>query len=192
MVGFAATMGGMTTGREPSASRLPAPGVQGATNAAAAGAGDVATRGTLDPTGVPSHLDGLRRALSNDAEAGAAALQPPRTIAAASTAPGESVTVLLVLSMALATCAFGLPAALRSMHPPTAPLAIRTTVNPNTAPWWELAAVPRVGPALAQMIVAHREQSPTQPAFRQAADLDHVPGIGPATVRVIAPFMHFE
>jgi len=104
--------------------------------------------------------------------------------------PHANVTVMLVMISALLAWAFGASSLRRS--DPSPPPPIRSTVNPNTAPWWELAAVPRVGPALAQMIVAHREQSDRRPAFREGADLDQVSGIGPATIRVIAPCMDFE
>ncbi len=75
------------------------------------------------------------------------------------------------------------------------PGAICTTVNPNVAPWWELTALPDIGPALARRIVDYRESrstgESTQP-FRSPGDLDAVSGIGPKTVRRIAPFLRFD
>src|SRR5512145_1622029 len=73
------------------------------------------------------------------------------------------------------------------------------TIDPNTAPWWELAILPRVGPALAHDIVAYREalqrsvpQRPSRPPFRAVQDLDHVKGIGPVTLHRLGPYLRFE
>lgn len=66
------------------------------------------------------------------------------------------------------------------------PLAPGETIDPNTADVDELQRLPRVGPALARAIVEHRE---AHGAFRSLADLDRVPGIGPATLARLAPLV---
>lgn len=59
----------------------------------------------------------------------------------------------------------------------------------NSAPLGAIGALPGIGPARAQAIVAHRAQRP----FDSLDDLDRrVPGIGPATVRALAPFVQFS
>jgi competence protein ComEA len=53
-----------------------------------------------------------------------------------------------------------------------------TLVNINTAPAAELETLPRIGPALAERIVAYREANGSFETIEQIQD---VPGIGPAT-----------
>lgn len=64
------------------------------------------------------------------------------------------------------------------------PLAAGERVDPNTAPPEQLARLPRIGPALAERIVAHREANG---GFRGLEDLRAVSGIGPALLEAIAP-----
>lgn len=52
----------------------------------------------------------------------------------------------------------------------------------NTASAAQLESLPRVGPTLAARIRAGRP-------YRDVADLDRVKGIGPATLRALAPFV---
>lgn len=71
------------------------------------------------------------------------------------------------------------------------------TLNPNQAHWWELAQLPRLGPATSRAIVTYREsqQDDThqgEPTFQQAEDLESVRGIGPRTVERIKPHLHFD
>ena len=63
-------------------------------------------------------------------------------------------------------------------------------INPNVAPWWELAQLPGLGEKTAKRIVAHR-QSVGPIAFRQLADLDPIHRVGPATLAKISPFLKF-
>jgi len=63
-------------------------------------------------------------------------------------------------------------------------------IDPNVAPWWELAQLPRIGEITAKRIVAYR-QSIGPIAFRSAEDLDPVERIGPATLQNIEPFLKF-
>ncbi len=67
--------------------------------------------------------------------------------------------------------------------PPPGPIAV------NEASAEELERLPRVGPALAQRIVADRA---ARGAYRSLDDLGRVPGIGPATLRVLAPAVTFS
>lgn len=69
------------------------------------------------------------------------------------------------------------------------PLADGETIDPNRAPPEELDRLPGVGRAVADRIVEAREGGG---AFRSAADLERVRGIGPATVRRLAPRLDFS
>jgi competence protein ComEA len=66
------------------------------------------------------------------------------------------------------------------------PLRPGETIDPNLAPPEQLARLPRVGPALAGRIVAHREANGP---FRTLEDLRTVSGIGPALLEAIGPFI---
>lgn len=67
-----------------------------------------------------------------------------------------------------------------------APLAPGERIDPNTASADELDRLPKVGPALAQRIVDWRA---SHGAFRTLADLDSVPGVGPALLRDAGPHL---
>ena len=75
-----------------------------------------------------------------------------------------------------------------SSEPPTYPTTASVTplisgrVNLNTASQEQLEALPRVGPALAQKIIAGRP-------YRSLADLDNVKGVGEATLRELKPLV---
>jgi competence protein ComEA len=64
------------------------------------------------------------------------------------------------------------------------PLAADERVDPNTAPEEELDRLPKVGPGQARRIVAWRQ---AHGPFRSLADLDSVPGMGPAALAAVAP-----
>lgn len=64
------------------------------------------------------------------------------------------------------------------------PLARGERIDPNTADVLQLQRLPRVGPALAERIVAWREANGR---FRSLTDLDRVSGIGPAMLEQLAP-----
>ncbi|HEX8906327.1 MAG TPA: ComEA family DNA-binding protein, partial [Longimicrobiaceae bacterium] len=66
------------------------------------------------------------------------------------------------------------------------PLAPGERIDPNSAPEAELDRLPKVGPGQARKIVAWRE---SHGPFRTLADLDSVPGIGPAALGAIAPYV---
>lgn len=85
---------------------------------------------------------------------------------------------------------------MRDPTPQDRPTA-RYTLDPNIAVWWELTALPRVGESIARGIVAHREavraSSPSaKPVFTRPEDLAAVRGIGPITVRRLAPHLYFS
>ena len=76
-------------------------------------------------------------------------------------------------------------------RPATAPerasartIAAAGPVDVNRASADELATLPRVGPTLAQRIVEDRA---AHGPFATLGDLYRVPGLGPATIREIAP-----
>lgn len=64
------------------------------------------------------------------------------------------------------------------------PLARGERIDPNRATVIELERLPRVGPGLAERIVAHRQ---AHGPFRTLGDLDAVSGIGPALLESLAP-----
>lgn len=66
-------------------------------------------------------------------------------------------------------------------RPPT-PTARAARININTAGPRLLEALPRIGPATAQRIIAYRE---THGPFTAIEDIQNVPGIGPATFDAI-------
>ncbi len=67
------------------------------------------------------------------------------------------------------------------------PLAPGEKLDPNSAPAEQLARLPRIGPGIAQRIVAHRE---AHGPFRALSDLAGVPGIGPVLFDAIAPHIN--
>ena len=67
--------------------------------------------------------------------------------------------------------------------------AAQGVVNINTADTASLSLLPRVGPAVAQRIVEHREQNGK---FQKKEDLLLVRGIGDATFELIAPYVVIE
>ncbi|HHS97126.1 MAG TPA: ComEA family DNA-binding protein [Chloroflexi bacterium] len=67
-----------------------------------------------------------------------------------------------------------------------APTSTPSRIDLNTATAAELEALPHVGPALAQEIVAYRE---AYGPFRSVEDLLNVPGIGPSTLEEIRPWV---
>jgi DNA uptake protein ComE-like DNA-binding protein len=68
-------------------------------------------------------------------------------------------------------------------------------LDPNTATAAELAEIPRLGEKHAAEIVAYRESflaaHPNGRAFATLNDLTHIRGIGPATLKLMAPYLEF-
>ena len=99
--------------------------------------------------------------------------------------------------------------ALISLHVASRPVAaprdtIRSVVDADDAPWWELTVLPRIGPTLAGEIVRYRESFQTEMSlqthaadnaglrvFSKAVDLMKVRGIGPKTVERIKRDLDF-
>ncbi len=73
-------------------------------------------------------------------------------------------------------------------HGPTLPSPDHP-LNVNDATAEELERLPRVGPALAQRILAHRD---SLGSFGSVDDLRHVRGIGTATASLLAPLVTFD
>src|SRR5574341_329667 len=68
------------------------------------------------------------------------------------------------------------------------PLAPGERIDLDRADVIEITRLPRIGPALAQRIVAHRER---YGPFGGLERLDSVRGVGPALLEEIAPFVTF-
>lgn len=75
-------------------------------------------------------------------------------------------------------------------HDREPPPAWALRVDPNVASRAELMSLPRVGPALADAIIAYRTERGGA-AFRTADDLLAVPRIGPQTVALLREFLRF-
>ena len=64
--------------------------------------------------------------------------------------------------------------------------AASAPVNINTATAEQLQSLPRIGPAMAQRIIAWRE---AHGGFRSVDELDAVPGIGPTLLETLRPLV---
>ncbi len=73
-----------------------------------------------------------------------------------------------------------------SATPPTATPVVGYKLNINTADAAQLDALPGIGPALAQRIIAYRQE---HGPFASVDDLVKVPGIGPATLERLRPWI---
>ncbi len=94
----------------------------------------------------------------------------------------------------------------RAAGPADAPSPIESRLDLNTAEWYDLTRLPRVGESLARRIVAYREarilewrsghpdapadQAP--PVFMKPEDLLPIKGIGPKTLEQIRPYLRFD
>ena len=102
------------------------------------------------------------------------------------TKPGEAPGQVQILS----TLPAGSPTAQRdSAMRQARPLAPGEHVDADTAPAAELARLPRIGLALAKVIVADRDANG---AFGSLEQLDRVPGVGPGLLRTLAPHLTFS
>lgn len=100
-----------------------------------------------------------------------------------------SVTALLmVLTLGWMVLAGG-PAPMERKPIDPALGADQTGLDLNTASAAALEELPGIGPALAERIVAWREE---HGPFSGPEELQAVPGIGPATAEAIAPYIAYE
>ncbi len=70
--------------------------------------------------------------------------------------------------------------------PPSDPLLVGLPIDLNEAQVHQLMAIPGLGPSTAGAIVAHRE---AHGPFRNLDALDEVPGVGPASLERLRPFL---
>jgi len=91
--------------------------------------------------------------------------------------------ILAVVSLRTLTVA-------RQMGPLPATLA---SINPNTAPWWEMMILPDIGEATARKTIEYRDAHADQSSvFNCPADLEPVSGIGPKTIERLGPYLRFN
>ncbi len=136
----------------------------------------------LDPNTAPAdELQRLPRvgpALAARIVAWREAHGPFRTLAGVDSVPGVGPAMLAGIAPHLA-----LPPApvalMRAPHSAPEPAATGATIDLNTATAAEMDALPGIGPALAERVVAHRAQ---HGRFRSVDELEKVPGIGPSLV----------
>ena len=109
---------------------------------------------------------------------------------------GHAMTLMALALVILATQAVYMAA---QRGGGTAQAAVRSTIDPNRAPWYEFTVLPRIGESLARRITEFRTEASgrtgddaRRPVFHSAADLDEVRGIGPKTVLRIAPYLRFD
>lgn len=120
-------------------------------------------------------------------------MNPPTDVATGPLVVRRTIVLFVFIFLAAAGFSF---TKLRSAHCSVPVAQPRFGIDPNTATWFELATLPRVGRATADDIIKFREArakslDPRQPVFRAPADLDAVPGIGPKTVTRFAPHLRF-
>ena len=74
--------------------------------------------------------------------------------------------------------------------------SLEDRINPNAAPAASLVRLPGIGRAKADAIISYRKKAfssgEDKKAFKDAADLDKISGIGPKTVENIREFLKFE
>ena len=105
------------------------------------------------------------------------------------------ITIVFLLWLVMLAVVTSIVSVGRATGPP---IPARTTINPNVAPWWELAVLPRIGRVTAGEIIRYRVSAragataqDNGPAFQCPADLDRVRGIGPVTLQRIGPYIDF-
>ena len=102
--------------------------------------------------------------------------------------PVATSIVVLGLILGIASLRFALAAKPSELLPPAV-----NAIDPNTAPWWELTALPDIGEGTARKIVEYREaHADRSPVFRRPDDLEPVPGIGPKTIERISSHLRFN
>jgi competence protein ComEA len=101
------------------------------------------------------------------------------------TRPGQAPGDVRIISTLPAHSAAAQVAAAKAQH---RPLASTERIDVNRATPQELTRLPRVGLALAQRIVAHRD---SLGAFSGPEDLDRVSGIGPGLLATLGPHLTY-
>lgn len=93
-----------------------------------------------------------------------------------------ALSLILLLVLARPGCDSPVPASIET----TADRDLDDQIDINRAEWAELVQLPGIGPRLADAIIAERSRSGP---FGRIEDLDRVPGIGPAVLESVRPFL---
>lgn len=113
--------------------------------------------------------------------------RPPRDDQAALLA---ALGVLLAIGLVVAT-----GRALFASANVGSPDVVARRLDPNAAPWWELAQLPGIGEVTAKAIVTHRQTagaSPgSRPVYRTVDNLQAVKGIGPKRAAGLRDHLRF-
>ena len=110
----------------------------------------------------------------------------------AATAAGLRVRLLLCLAVICWATGHGKRPAYPSADAPRTAGALCDPINPNSDPWWRLAALPNIGMVKAKRIVKMRGGAGGQHRFARPEDLGLVHGIGPKTIEQIAALLSFD
>jgi competence protein ComEA len=97
-----------------------------------------------------------------------------------------SLSAILLLLMGIHLLRFSLPGQGRLRVERADSRRFEFQIDVNQATWVEWMQLPEVGEALARKIVTFRKEAGP---FRSVEDVDRVPGIGPATMQQIRPFL---
>lgn len=107
----------------------------------------------------------------------------------------QCVVLMVFLWLLMASVMVPVVASARAV---TALQPAKASVDANSAPWWELTALPRIGFEIAHRIVEYRKsasggasEGSDRRAFTCPADLMRVRGIGPKTTRRIGRYLSF-
>jgi hypothetical protein len=107
------------------------------------------------------------------------------------------IVVLMVVLAVLVWRAVRDRAFIADPQPPQGSKAseLASRLDPNTASWEELVALPQLGEKRAKAIVDYREQwkrwHPNEPAFAEPLDMVKVTGIGAAMSDNLSPYLTF-
>lgn len=102
------------------------------------------------------------------------------------------VRLLLCLGVICWATGHGKAPAYSAADAPVGTDALCHPINPNSDPWWRLAALPNIGMVKAKRIVEMRGRTGGQHRFASPQDLGLVHGIGPKTIEQIAALLSFD